>query len=173
MFNRGSRKGPLFADQSDYSAFLRLLAGALALRPMRILAYCLMPNHWHFLLWPRLDRDLSRFMHLFTGNHATAWRHKTRTRGEGAVYQGRFDDVPILDSLHLLTAWRYVERNPIEAGLVLRAEDWPWSSAAHRQRSDREFELDEPPFPLPADWQDCVNGDNLIIVGSHAAAQIL
>lgn len=157
--NRGSRKGPVLAEQGDYIAFLHLIAAAMSSQPMRILAYCLMPNHWHFLLWPWMEGDLSRFLHWLTGCQATAWRRRTGTRGDGAVYQGRFVDVPIRNRLHLLTAWKYVERNPIEAGLVLRAEEWPWCSAAHRRRPDNEFELSAPPLRLPDDWEDHVNRD--------------
>jgi putative transposase len=112
VFNRGSRKGLLFASADEYIAFERLLAEGREEWPMRIIAYCLMPNHWHLLLWPEHDGDLSRFLHWITGTHGHRWRRFTRTQGEGAVYQGRFGSRRVLDQPHLFEVWRYIERNP-------------------------------------------------------------
>jgi putative transposase len=134
------------------------MSEAREVRPMRIIAYCLMSNHWHLLLWPEGDHDLSRYMHWFTTSHAAAWRRKTRTKGDGAVYQSRFFALPIADSLHLLTVWRYIERNPVEAKLVTRAEEWPWSSASYLLGRPRDLELDAGPCARPRDWLRLVNG---------------
>ena len=150
--NRGSRKGLLFSNAEDYIVFVRLVAEARWRCPMRILAYCLMSNHWHFLLWPEADGDLQRFMHWLTGTHAQRWREERGTQGEGAVYQSRYQAVAIEDSWHLLTTWRYVECNPVKANLTARAEDWPWSSAAQQPPANGCLELDSPPCPLPQDW---------------------
>jgi putative transposase len=151
--NRGSRKGLLFYSEEDYIVFVRLVAEARSTCPIRILAYCLMSNHWHFLLWPESDGDLQRFMHWLTGVHAQRWREARGTQGEGAVYQSRYQSVAIEDSWHLHTTWRYVERNPVEAHLVARAEEWPWSSAARQPPRNERLELDPPPAPLPHDWR--------------------
>jgi len=147
VFNRGSRKGVLFRSSEEYVAFVRLISEARTVRPMRIIAYCLMTNHWHFLLWPERDGQLSRFMHWLTTTHANHCRRETTTVGEGAVYQSRFTAVPIDDVFHLLTAWRYVERNPVEARLVSVAQDWPWSSAVEKPSAD--LPLDAGPIPRP------------------------
>jgi putative transposase len=157
--NRGSRKGNLFGSRDDYIAFERLLSEARERHPVRILAYCLMPNHWHLLLWPEKAHDeaLSRFMHWLTGTHAGAWRRKTDTAGQGAVYQSRFKAVAILDECHLLGAWRYVERNPVESRLVIRAEEWPWSSASYVPGDSRDLILDPGPCRRPRDWLRLVN----------------
>jgi putative transposase len=154
--NRGSRKGPLFDGADDYNAFERLVADVRDAFAVRIIAYCLMYNHWHFLLWPLENGVLSRFVKRLAESHASSWRRQTNTVGEGAVYQSRFWNAPIFDHLHLLAAWRYVERNPVEAGLVERAEDWPWSSASNR-RSDSPLTMDVGPFPRPANWLEIVN----------------
>jgi REP-associated tyrosine transposase len=159
VFNRGSRKGLIFDSQLEYTAFLRLVAETRELRPMRIIAYCLMANHWHFLLWPVEDDELSRFMHRLTGTHAKIWRAERGTTGEGAVYQGRFGCVPILDSVHLLTEWRYIERNPVQAGLTSRAEDWRWSSARAHFAVNTDLRLDPGPFALPVNWLQFVNSE--------------
>jgi len=109
-----------------------------------------MPNHWHFLLWPEKDGQLSKFMHWLTTTHASRWRRDSMTVGQGAVYQSRFDAVPVPDLAHLLTAWRYVERNPVEASLVQKAEDWPWSSAAQGNDPSPDLPLDTAPIPRPS-----------------------
>jgi REP-associated tyrosine transposase len=147
--NRGSRKGELFRCSAEYSEFTQLTAEARTIRPMRIIAYCLMPNHWHFLLWPEKNGQLSRFMHWLTTTHATRWRGQSRTTGEGAVYQSRFTAVPVHHPFELVRVWRYVERNPIEARLVSRAEQWPWSSAAQLSERSPSLPVDSPPMPRP------------------------
>jgi putative transposase len=154
--NRGSRKGPLFTSPSTYAAFERLVASMRDRHAVRIIAYCLMFNHWHFLVWPLADNVLSSFMKSITEAHASEWRRETKTVGQGAVYQARFWASPMLDPLHLLAAWRYIERNPVEAGLVARAEDWPWSSAS-RDRPNRVLTVDLGPVPRPANWLEIVN----------------
>lgn len=155
--NRGSRKGFLFETPEDYTAFLRVLQEARVRRPMRIIAYCLMVNHWHLLLWPFLDGDLSRFMHWLTGTHASRWRRAHHSTGEGAVYQSRFDAIPVCDDMHLLNVWRYIERNPLAAKQVLRAEDWPWSSAC-ASGAEGILTVDPGPLPRPTGWLSLVNG---------------
>lgn len=157
VFNRGSRKGLLFASPDEYIAFEQLLAEGREERPMRIIAYCLMPNHWHLLLWPEQDGDLSRFLQWVTGTHGRRWRRRTSTQGEGAVYQSRFGSTRVLDDLHLLSVWRYIERNPVEAGLASRCEDWPWSSAAHVSGRISKLSLDGGPITRPPDWLGIVN----------------
>jgi putative transposase len=157
--NRGSRKGPLFETRDDYIAFERIVTETREQSPMRIVAYCLMWNHWHFLLWPELDRQLSAFMKGLTETHAMRWRRNSGTAGEGAVYQSRFVSKAINDHQHLLTCWRYIERNPVEAGIVARAQDWPWSSAAPRLQEPRPFVLDPGPCERPREWLDLVNDE--------------
>ena len=150
VYNRGSRKGALFRRPDDYLTFIHLVAEARTVRPMRIIAYCLMSNHWHFLLWPEKDGELSKFMHWLTTTHASRWRRENLTVGQGAVYQSRFNAVPIEDSIHLFITWRYVERNPIEAGLVTAAQDWPWSSATRLGDPAADLAMDVPPAPRPS-----------------------
>ena len=160
VYNRGSRKGPLFANAGHYILFIRLLEEARARFDVRVLAFCLMPNHWHLLLCPGDDEVLSLFMHWLTTTHARLWRRMTDTVGEGAVYQSRFGAVPIADRWHLLVARRYIERNALASSLCPRAEDWPWSSAAEQPPIDNyRFHVDAQKFPLPNNWIDILNGD--------------
>ena len=155
--NRGSRKGELFEVCEDYDAFERLMEEARCKQPMRILAYHLMRTHFHFLLWPEHDDDLSRFMQWLTSTHAKRWHRKRGSTGTGAVYQSRYKAIRIRDERQLLTTWRYVERNALAAGLVNRAEDWPWSSAPRLVCDDRPFKVDRCPFKLPDNWLDILN----------------
>ena len=134
-----------------------MLAYGRELKPMRITAYCLMPNHWHLLLWPQGDRDLPRFLHWLETKHASRYRRQTETTGEGAVYQSRYTAVPVTDLLDYLRVCRYIERNPVAAHLVERAEDWRWSSAPQRAGARTDLPMDDGPMPLPSNWLDLVN----------------
>src|SRR5436189_3540964 len=118
VLNRSVARLPLFETDDDYRAFLRVLAEAQTRHPTRLLGYCLMPNHWHLVLWPRADGDLSRFMHWLTMTHTQRWRHHRRLVGLGPLYQGRFKSFPVQTDAHLLVLLRYVERNPLRANLV-------------------------------------------------------
>jgi putative transposase len=158
--NRGSRRGPLFDSAGDFDAFERLVAQARELVAVRIIAYCLMFNHWHFLLWPLDDNAVSSFMHRLNGRHGRRRRWRTKTVGQGAVYQARFWAFPTFDELHTLAAWRYVERNPVEAGLVKQAEHWRWSSASAVNR-DTGLQIDLGPVRRPDNWFDVVNSSSV------------
>ena len=116
---------------------------------MRLLAYCLMPNHFHLAARPRPDGDLSDYMMwLLTA-------HVRRYHTSGHVWQGRFRAFAIQEDDHLLTVLRYIERNPVRAGLVQRAEDWRWSSASRIAVGMPT--LDPGPVPRPEGWLQHVN----------------
>ena len=124
---------------------------------MRLLGWCVMPNHWHLLAWPREDGALGRFMQRLTVTHARRWQEHTRRVGEGHVYQGRYKSFPVQSDEHFLTVLRYVERNALRAGLVDRAEDWRWGSLwswANRRkaREDGMPELAASPVDRPRNW---------------------
>ena len=137
---------------------MRVLAQTQARVPLRLLAFCLMPNHWHLLLWPQADDELSRFLHWLTLTHTQRWRAHYHSVGLGHLYQGRFKSIVIAADEHFLTVCRYVERNPLRAGLVDRAQDWPWSSLAQRDASGAlSPRLAEWPVRRPAGWRELVN----------------
>jgi putative transposase len=157
VLNRANARMTLFEDAGDYRAFERVLTEACARVSIRLLAYCVMPNHWHLVVWPRQDGDLSRFMSWLTLTHTQRWRQHRHSVGEGHVYQGRFKSFPVETSDYLLAVCRYVERNPVRAGLVERAEQWPWSSAAHWGEPQQTVPLSAWPLEWPPDWQRLVN----------------
>ena len=157
--NRASARACIFDDRGDYQAFERVLGEAIARHAMRLLAYCVMPNHFHLVLWPRADGDLSRFMRWMTMTHTQRWHAHRHSAGSGHLYQGRYKSFPVQSDGHLLTLCRYVERNPLRAGLVARAEHWPWGSLA---KSAAVPTADHPPLhpwsiQRPDDWIERVN----------------
>ena len=123
---------------------------------MRVLAWCVMPTHWHFVLWPRDDGDLSEFMRWLSVTHAQRWHAAHRTAGTGPLYQGRFKSFPIEEDDHLLAVLRYVERNPLRANLVEQAEAWRWSSLWHRVHGNEAGLVDDGPLTLPRRWRQHV-----------------
>lgn len=144
----------LFYKNSDYEAFEGYLERTLDTRPMRICAYCLMPNHWHLLLWPENDEDLGRFMQKLTVTHVRNWQEHRNKVGMGHVYQGRYKSFPVETDDYFYQVARYIERNPLRAKLVAKADRWKWSSLWRRQHGDREQRrmLSKWPLPVPRDW---------------------
>ena len=153
VMNRAAGRQVLFEKPSDYNAFEDILSLGQRHTPMRIIAYCLMRTHWHLLLWPERDGTITTFMHWVTTVHARRWVLAHDAVGRGAVYQSRFKAIAVQPGQHLFTVWRYIERNPIRANLVRRAELWPWSSLSGRQ----QIILSIPPTPVPDNWIERVN----------------
>jgi len=159
VINRGVGRQQLFFDDADYLAFENVLAETLEKLPLRLCAYCLMPNHWHFVAWPEADGDLGAFMQRLTVTHTARWKKSKNQVGYGHLYQGRYKSFPIESDQHFLQVVRYVERNALRANLVERAEAWPWSSLWVRQHGTpaerRQFSAW--PVPRPRQWISFVN----------------
>lgn len=157
VVNRGNERRRLFDRPRDYEDFLGLMDVALDRRPTRILAYVLMPNHWHVVLWPADAGELSQFLHYLTSLHAARFRHTSGTTGSGHVYQGRFRSRAVQSDVQYARTLRYVEANPVRAKLVARAQDWPWSSLA--ERLGVIHRVVDGPFllPPPPEWVKFVN----------------
>jgi putative transposase len=102
----------LFHKDGDYAAFHRVLEEACMHQPMRVLGWCVMPNHWHLVLWPDKDGALSRFMAWLTLTNTQRWHAHYHNAGNGHLYPGRFKSFPVQNDEHLLTVCRYVERYP-------------------------------------------------------------
>jgi putative transposase len=157
--NRAVARLPLFQKEGDYAAFERVLLEALQEHPIRLLAYCVLPNHWHFVLWPEHEGQLTAFLRWLTHTHTQRWHAHYHTAGTGHLYQGRFKSFPIAEDEHLLTVLRYVERNALRAGLVTRAENWAWGSLLHWQRRQGKLWplLHPGPVRRPRGWVEHVN----------------
>jgi len=174
VLNRANARSRLFEQPADYELFERTLEQARRRTSMRILSYCVMPNHWHMVLWPRADGDLIEFMRWLTLTHTQRWHAVRGSAGTGHVYQGRYKSFPVQarrvsrveraqgvvdKGSSLWTVLRYVERNAVRAGLVRRAEDWQWCSLWRRTagNADQRSLLTDPPAGWPEDWAEWVN----------------
>ncbi len=130
ILNRGNGQRSVFHKDGDYLTFIGLLQQMGENYKIHLLAYCLMPNHFHLLVRAGEGSDLSKGMQWFMTTHVRRYHRHYRTSGH--LWQGRYKSFGIEDDDHLLTVARYVEGNPVRAGLVNSAADWRWSS--HRER---------------------------------------
>ena len=145
--NRGNNRADVFHDDGDRLAYLDALAKAKGRYPFRLLGYCLMTNHVHLALRPEPGESLGRIMQSITVAHT--WRHHRRRATSGHVWQGRFKAPAIQDGDHLLTLLRYIEANPLRAGIVPDPASYRWSSHPARVSGRPDPLLDE--FP---EWHD-------------------
>lgn len=155
VINRSNNKQKVFHKDQDFKVFIKLMEKAKEHYPINIFAYCLMPNHFHFVLIPSLPNHLGKWMHWLMTTHARRYHYYYNTSGH--IWQGRFKSFIIQNDEHLLTVLRYVERNPVRARHVFSARDWLWSS--HRERIGIELEkiIDNIPIKLPSDWRKYVD----------------
>lgn len=153
VINRANARRSLFECASDYALFEEVLAEARKRTPMRVLAYCIMPDHWHLVLAPRDDGQLSSFMRWLTLTHAQRWHARHRSIGSGHIYRGRYRSFIVQSGHPLCAVCRYVERNPVRAGLAHRPDRWPWSSLRLRAGpAPATGLLDDVGLPAAPDW---------------------
>ena len=124
---RGNARQVIFGGDPDRIAYLELLRQHCALYRLSLLGYCLMSNHVHLIVIPRAAHSLAQALKHTHGRYAAYWN--ARQSSSGHVWQGRFYSCPLDDS-HLWTALRYVELNPVRAGMAAAAAQWKWSSVA-------------------------------------------
>jgi putative transposase len=157
VLNRGNGRMRLFHKAADYEAFERVLAEGLERYPVDLLTYCVMPNHWHLVVRPTTGESLGRLMGWIGVTHVRRHHEHYHTRGGGHLYQGRFKSFPVAEDDYFLTLCRYLEANPLRAGLVERAEDWRWSGLWHRLNGSGELPLSAWPVERPRNWLARVN----------------
>lgn len=148
---RGNRRQQTFFSDEDYAAYLALMAEWCRRCRVEIWAWCLMPNHVHLIAVPQSEEGLARAI----GEAHRRYTRRVNFRQEwrGHLWQERFASFP-MDEAHLLAAARYVEMNPVAAGLVARPEDYRWSSArAHLAGADDELVAVAPLLELVGDWR--------------------
>lgn len=129
VLNRGNGRAEVFHEPVDFAAFVTLIGEAKERFPVKVLAYCLMSNHFHLLVQPQRGEDLSKWMQWLMTSHVRRYHRHYGTSGH--LWQGRFKSFIVRDDDHLLTVARYVGGNPVQAGMVVSARNWPWSS--HRE----------------------------------------
>jgi putative transposase len=150
VLNRGNGKQEVFHKEGDYTAFLEILQRGRELYPVKLLAYCLMPNHFHFLVQPEKAEELSRWMQWLMTSHVRRYHQHYGTSGH--IWQGRYKSFIVQKDDHLLTVVRYIEGNPVRARLCDSVKSWPWSSHASRKNDIEALSVDDLPIPLPCSW---------------------
>jgi len=154
VLNRGNGRATVFHGDRDFQDFVMLMAGACMRVKTRVLGFCLMPNHFHMVLWPYEDDDLGRWMQWLMTSHVR--RHHSRYDSSGHIWQGRYKDFPVQNDRHLVRVLRYIERNPLRAGLVSDAGDWAWSSHTWWRDSGGPRFLHPTPAVQNRDWPEVV-----------------
>lgn len=159
VLNRANARSTLFKKKTDYELFEKVLEEAKERIEMRILSYCVMPNHWHLVLYPLQDGDLSKYVNWLTLTHTQRWHAAHHTIGYGHLYQGRYKSFLCEKDEHFIQLVRYVERNPLRATFVERAEDWQWGSAWRRSQGTPKQKklLDKWPVPMPRGYSTLLN----------------
>lgn len=159
VINRANGRLKIFDTDEDYQLFEQLLLETKDILDMRILAYELMPNHWHLVLHPKNDGDLGAFMHRLSNAHTRKVHARTNTNGSGHLYQGRYKSFLVDSGNYLLAVIKYVERNAVRAKLVRFCEDWQWGSAWRRIHGTTQQKklLSKIPDHLPDDYVKWIN----------------
>jgi putative transposase len=168
IVNRGNRKQRIFHVDADYIGFLAAIVDAMERTVVRLLAFCLMPNHFHLVLWPYRGPEVSRFMLVLMNSHLRDLMPRHNLAGQGHVYQSRFHPFEIQNEVHFLNVCRYVESNALRANLTTRAEDWPWSSLVNDGPVPGISILSPWPVPRPRDWLEQVNNPPRILAAPAA-----
>ena len=159
IINRANGRLQIFDTDEDYQLFEHLLLETKELLDMRILAYELMPNHWHLILYPKNDGDLGAFMHRLSNAHTRKVHARTNTNGSGHLYQGRYKSFLVGSENYVLAVIKYTERNAVRAKLVRLCEEWQWGSAWRRiyGTAQQKKLLDQIPVQLPDDYAKWIN----------------
>jgi len=159
VLNRGNLRADIFHKEEDYAAFERILGEGLGIHQIELYAYQLLPNHYHLVLRPLKDGEMSRFMGWVGGTHTMRYHSHYHTSGMGHVYQQRYKSFPIQDDGHFWVVCRYVERNALRAGLVSAAEDWRWGSLWRwlQNKPPEPKLLSTWPMPRLPNWAQRVN----------------
>jgi putative transposase len=157
IVNRGNRKARIFWEDADYLGFLAAMVAAAERTVVRVVAFCLLPNHWHLVLWPYRGAEISTYMQLLMNAHLRDILKRHELAGLGHVYQGRYRRHLIQNEAHFLNVCRYVESNAARAGLCDRAEHWRWNSLTTSGPAPGVYVLGDWPVRRPVDWLDQVN----------------
>jgi putative transposase len=155
IINRGNCRQEVFHKNGDYQSFIELLQHARNKFPVKLHAWCLMPNHFHLLVQPDQADQLNKLMQWLMTSHVRRYHQHYHTSGH--VWQGRYKSFIVQDNDHLITVIRYIEANPVRAGLVETATQWSWSSHGSRGINAGDSRFDTLPIPLPLDWTTYVD----------------
>jgi putative transposase len=126
IYNRGAGKAKIFFNDGNYQYLLRLVKKYYQKHDVTIIAYCLMPNHFHFVLRQETDKPLSKFMQVVFNAYVQALN--VQQGRIGTLFEGRFKHKCVDKMEYLVILCRYIHRNPVEGGLVAKPEDWLYSN---------------------------------------------
>jgi putative transposase len=157
VLNRANSRNRIFNNRFQYNQFLEILLEAYLAFTVKILSYCIMPNHWHLLLQPTEDGELSRFVGWIANTHTRRYRTLNNSIGHGPLYQGRFKSFPVKNDRHFFLVKRYIERNPLTANLVSSCQEWAPSSIGQNFFDQYWIPLSEGPGPVADDWLEMVH----------------
>ena len=155
VLNRGNGGQTVFHENSDYQVFSDIVKKAKRVFGVKLFAYCLMPNHFHMVVLPAKAEHLSKWMQWIMTSYVRRYHRDYGTNGH--LWQGRFKSFIVQQDEHLIRLMRYVEGNPVRAGLVNTSKEWYWSS--HRETLGKRLRtvIDELPVELPKAWESCVH----------------
>jgi putative transposase len=143
IYNRGASRAPIFFDDQNYGHCLDLIARYQQLYGISIIAYCLMPNHYHFLLRQETDVPLSKFVGVVFNSYVQAVNQQQERKG--ALFAGRFKHIWVDRDEYLIHLCRYIHLNPVSAHLVSQPAEWPfsnyreWIGQRHEVLCDEQF----------------------------------
>lgn len=150
VINRGNGRQEVFHKGKDYEAFIKLMIEAKARYSVKLYGYCLMPNHFHMAVRPEKGEELSRWMQWLMTSHVR--RYHRHYGGSGHIWQGRYKSFMIQEDNHLQMVMRYIEGNPVRAGLVASSKGWRWSSHEETLGKRERTLTDAVPIELPGQW---------------------
>jgi REP element-mobilizing transposase RayT len=161
VYNRGVDRQPIFASEENYRFLLRRAKRYLKAYDLAVIAYCLMPNHYHLLLRPEEDDALSRFIQRLFNSYTQAFNKQERR--SGTLFEGRAKSILVDDERYVLHLCRYIHLNPVKAQLVKHPGEWlysnylEWVGERPGILVDRDFV--QAYFPAPSDYASFVEGD--------------
>jgi len=159
VINRANARTWIFETDGDYNAVLESLEETIKKVPLDIFSFCIMSNHWHFSVRPKSDGDMGRFFGKFTQKLTQRWHKYHKTVGSGHLFQGRFKSFLVQTDPYFIQLMKYIEANPLRAGLVSKAEAWRWGSLYLRTTSSELIGkiLATWPVDMPNDYLETVN----------------
>ena len=175
VYNRGCNRENIFADAGNYLFLLQRAKLFLADYPLSVIAYCLMPNHYHFLLCPEEDSALSPFVQRLFNSYTQAFNKQQRR--SGTLFEGRARSIPVDTDEYVLHLCRYIHLNPARAGLVLHPGEWlysnylEWVGRRDGTLVDRAFVHGY--FPTAADYEAFVMSEVEASLEQHLQAYYL
>ncbi len=159
VINRSNARWNIFKVAKDFQGILKSLQETLELIPMGIFAFCLMSNHWHFIVRPKENGDMGKFFGKFTQKATQRWHTQHGSVGSGHLFQGRFKSFLVEKDSYFLQLAKYVEANALRVNMVKKAEDWKWGSLYLRLKNPELTKQLLTPWPIdmPKDYLGLVN----------------